>query len=174
MRDETNKAKIHEFFQALGSSVAGEGKIYLTGGATALLYGWRETTVDIDLKPDPKPPRFFEAIAELKEKLNVNLELASPDQFIPELPGWRERSQFIGRYGTVDFYHYDFYAQALSKLERGHGRDRIDVTSMLSEGLINKKRMAELFQAIRPRLIRYPSIDEPSYAATVEEFCAGV
>ena len=171
MRNETTKTKIYEFFNALGASVGGPGKIYLTGGSTALLYGWRETTVDIDLKPDPEPVRFFESIAELKEKLNVNLELASPDQFIPELPGWRDRSRFIGRYGKIDFYHYDFYAQALCKLERGHARDITDVEAMLKEGLIEKNQLAELFQAIYSELIRYPAIDEITYAGVVEQFC---
>jgi hypothetical protein len=31
------------------------GRIYLTGGATALLYGWRSTTIDVDLKANPEP-----------------------------------------------------------------------------------------------------------------------
>ncbi len=171
MRSEANKNKVQEFLVALGSHVRSSGKIYLTGGATALLQGWRDMTVDIDIKPDPEPVGLFEAIAELKEKLDINLELASPDQFIPELPGWRERSQFIGRFGKLDFFHYDFYAQALSKLDRGHSRDLFDVVAMLDRGLIVKKRLWELFQEILPQLIRYPSIDEPSFIAAVEEFC---
>ncbi len=39
------------------------GRIYLTGGATAVLYGWREMTININLKPDPEPPGLFEALA---------------------------------------------------------------------------------------------------------------
>ena len=41
-----------------------------------------------------EPPRFFEALAELKEELDLNIELASPDDFIPEVPHWRERCLF--------------------------------------------------------------------------------
>ena len=173
MRAEANKSKVQEFLAALGACVRGPGKIYLTGGATALLFGWRDMTVDIDIKPDPEPAGLFEAIAELKEKLDVNLELASPDHFIPELPGWRERSEFIGRFGQLDFYHYDFFAQALSKIERGHARDILDVAAMLDRRLITKSRLRELFQEILPLLIRYPAIDEPSFTAAVEEFCRG-
>lgn len=40
------------------------------------------------------------------------------DDFIPSLPGWRDRSVFIARHGAVDFYHYDCSAQALAKVER--------------------------------------------------------
>ncbi|MDQ7828028.1 MAG: hypothetical protein QN122_05460 [Armatimonadota bacterium] len=28
-------------------------RVYFTGGATALLYGWRETTLDVDVKLVP-------------------------------------------------------------------------------------------------------------------------
>ena len=171
MRSETDKAKILNFITALGNRVKGDGKIYLTGGATALLFGWREMTVDIDLKSDPEPQGFFGAMAELKEELDVNLELASPDQFIPELPGWRERSEFITRAGLLDFYHYDFYAQALSKLERGHERDLADIAAMADRGLITKSRLLELFHAAAPALIRYPAIDIPSFTRAVEKFC---
>lgn len=48
---------------------------------------------------------------------------ASTEQFIPELPGWRERSPFIRREGRISFNHYDLHAQALAKIERGHERD---------------------------------------------------
>ena len=67
MRAETDKAKVEAFMTALGRRVEGPGRIYFAGGATALLYGWRTSTIDIDLKADPEPPKFFEAIAILKE-----------------------------------------------------------------------------------------------------------
>jgi hypothetical protein len=73
--------------EALGQRVKGPGTIYLTGGATALLFGWRAKTIDVDIKADPEPRGLFEAIAELKESLDANVELASPDLFIPEVPG---------------------------------------------------------------------------------------
>ena len=99
MRSETDQAKLQAFMKALGNRVRGPGRIYLTGGATAVLHGWRAMTIDIDLKPDPEPEGFFEALAELKNELDVNVELASPDNFVPAIPGWRERSVFIARHG---------------------------------------------------------------------------
>ena len=54
-----------------------------------------------------------------KGRLNINVEFASPDDFIPELPGWQERSRFIVREHSLDYFHYDFYAQCLAKIERG-------------------------------------------------------
>ena len=171
MRSQTDKAKLEKFMAALGSRVRGGGRIYLTGGATALLHGWRQMTIDVDLKPDPEPSGLFEALAVLKDELDINIELASPDQFIPALPGWRERSLFIARHGQVEFFHYDPYGQALSKLQRGHERDLTDVRAMRRDGLVQTARLRELFGLIEPELIRYPAIDPRTFRSAVENFC---
>jgi len=171
MRDETNLEKLTQFMIDLAGRVRGEARIYLTGGATALLEGWRTMTIDIDLKADPEPRGFFEAIALLKETNNINVELASPDDFIPELPGWRERCLFIKRHKQLDYFHYDPYSQALSKLERAHARDLLDVSQMADRGLIQPERLWELFESIAPRLIRFPAIEPASFRASVQAFC---
>ena len=132
-----------------------------------MLLGWRESTVDIDLKLDPEPPGVFAAIARAKDALGINVELAAPDDFIPALPGWRERSRFIVRHGRVDYYHYDFHAQALAKIERGHQLDLVDVGEMARRSLIRPERLAELFDAIQPALERYAAIDPPSFRRKV-------
>jgi hypothetical protein len=171
MRAETDLAKLQAFMVALGKQVRGGGRIYLTGGATAVLHGWREMTIDVDLKPDPEPLGLFEALAVLKDQLDINVELASPDDFIPAIPGWRERSLFIARHGPLEFYHYDPYGQALSKLQRRHDRDLQDVKSMLRGKLIVRDRLREMFTLIKPQIIRYPAIDSASFEAAVLEFC---
>jgi hypothetical protein len=158
--------------EALGQRVKGPGIIYLTGGATALLFGWRAKTIDVDIKADPEPRGLFEAIAELKESLDANVELASPDLFIPELPGWRERSAFIRRVGEVDFRHFDFYSQVLAKLERGHERDLLDVRAFVKEGLVDRQKLRGFFEEIRPSLKKFPAIDEPAFTKSVQDFCA--
>ncbi len=170
MRPPVDLAKLEAFMVALGKSVRGEGRIYLTGGATALMHGWRPTTIDVDLKADPEPQGWFEALAKLKDGLAINVELACPDQFVPALPGWRERSIFIARHGSIDFYHYDPYGQALSKLERAHERDRADVLSMKRSGLVNSSKLIELFGRIEGELIRYPGVDAPGLRAAVLQF----
>ena len=172
MRSKTDKQRVQSFMSLLGRRVRGSGRVYLAGGTTAVLHGWREMTIDIDLKVDPEPPGFFEAIAVLKDELDINVELASPDDFIPALPGWRERSLFIARHGEVDFFHYDPYGQALAKLQRRHDRDLADVNALLRLGLITPERLRELFLAIEPELIRYPAIDATSFRSTVLEYCA--
>jgi hypothetical protein len=171
MRAETDAAKLKAFMAELGNRVRGPGRIYLAGGATALLHGWRSTTIDVDLKPDPEPPGLFEALAVLKDELDINVELASPDQFIPAVPGWRERSLFIARHGQIEFFHYDPYGQVLSKLQRRHDRDIHDACSFLRDGLIDVARLLEMFVQIEPELIRYPAVDAASFRSAVLEFC---
>ena len=171
VRLDADKAKLQTFMEALGKRVGGPGTIYLTGGATALLYGWREKTIDIDIKAEPEPPGFFEAVAELKDTLDTNVELASPDLFIPELPGWRDRSPLIQRSGQVDFRHFDFYSQVLAKLERGHERDLHDVLEFKNQGLVDPVILLELFTEIRPLLKKFPAIDEASFAKSVGGYC---
>jgi hypothetical protein len=161
---------INRFLPGLAARVRGPGRIYLVGGATAVLHGWRETTVDIDLKADPEPLSFFEAIAALKDELSINVELASPDQFLPELPGWRDRSLYIARHGEIDFYHYDPYSQALAKLERGHPRDLTDLSAFAASGLVQPAKLRELFATIQEKLIRFPAVDSGTLAAKVESW----
>jgi hypothetical protein len=91
MRSNIDPQKIKQLMQALGREAQGSGCIYFTGGASALLIGWRSATVDIDIRLDPQPPGIFQAIAKLKQELNINIELASPQDFLPPLPCRRDR-----------------------------------------------------------------------------------
>jgi hypothetical protein len=67
--------------RALGRAARRPGRVYLTGGATAVLDGWRESTIDIDIKLVPDDDALLRAIPELKESLQVNVELAAPASF---------------------------------------------------------------------------------------------
>jgi hypothetical protein len=172
MRRPVDEERVRGLLHALAMASDSDARIYLTGGATAVLYGWRASTADVDLKIVPEHDSILRAIPRLKEELEVNVELASPDDFIPELPGWQERSPFIERERGLSFHHYDPYAQALAKIERGHEKDRQDVREMLGRGLIETSRLRSLFDAIEPHLYRYPAIDPKSFRRAVEEFLA--
>jgi hypothetical protein len=170
MREQLSREKLLEFLKKLGRGATSKGNCYLTGGATAVLIGWRNTTIDVDLKFDPEPEGVFEAIPQLKTDLNINVELASPDDFIPEMQGWRERSQSIGQFDQIAVFHYDFISQALAKLERGHEKDLDDVKQMMARGLVFKEGLARGLEEIRPRLKRYPAIDETQFIEKVNKF----
>lgn len=174
MRPPVDAGRIRRFFEEAGRVADRETRIYLTGGATAVLLGWRASTIDLDLKIIPEADALLRALPGIKENLRINVELASPDLFIPELPGWADRSSFVAREGKVSFYHYDFYAQALAKLERGHTQDLADVGEMRRRGLIEASRLRTLFDAIEPELFRYPALDSASFRRAVEHFLTTV
>jgi hypothetical protein len=156
----------------LGADADAETRLFFTGGVTAVLLGWRTSTLDLDIKLEPENDRLLRAIPRLKESLEINLELASPGDFIPELPGWRERSVPIGREGRITFYHYDFAAQALAKIERGHDQDVIDVREMLARGLVGAAELVARLAEIEPHLYRYPAIDSGAFRRAVERTAA--
>lgn len=168
MRKLAGKDRIAEFMRAFGRVARSECRVYFAGGTTAVLMDWRETTVDIDLRFEPELDELYRAIPKIKERLDINIELAVPSDFIPELPGWQDRCQYIGREGKVSFFHYDPYSQALSKIERGHEQDRRDVVSMLEAGLVEREKLASLFTQIEPLLYKYPAIDTIVFAQDVK------
>jgi hypothetical protein len=168
MRRKVDRKRLERFLRALAAAADQSMKVYLTGGATAVLVGWRDSTVDIDLQMIPDNDPAMHAIPALKEELNINVELASPSDFIPEIPGWETRSKFIMQEGAVSFFHYDFYAQALSKIERFHERDILDVKEMLNRKLVEPDRLRKLFEAIVPFLYKFPAIDPRAFRRNLD------
>jgi hypothetical protein len=169
VRAPADAAVLGRFMAALGREAERETRVYFTGGASAVILGWRASTLDADIEVVPESDALLRAVPRLKEELQLNVELASPAQFIPELPGWAERSPFIRCEGRVSFHHYDFYAQALAKIERGHAQDRGDVEEMLRRGLVEPARLREMFAAITPQLYRYPALDETQFRRALDE-----
>jgi len=163
MRRLADAERLKAFFAELARAADAEAAVYLTGGATAVLLGWRESTLDADILILPESDALFRALPRLKDELQINVEIASPAHFIPELPGWRERSLLVERFGRVSFYHYDPYAQALAKIERGHAKDLADVHELVARGLVEPRRLRELYHAIEPQLYRYPAVDPKSF-----------
>ena len=168
MRALADADRIHRFMRAIGDAAVAEARVYFTGGATAVLQGWRPSTIDVDIRVVPEQDAILRAIPGLKEELQLNVELASPDHFIPVKPGWEDRSPFAAREGRVSFHHFDLYAQALAKIERGHAQDVGDVREMLVRGLVDRAALLTYFEAIEPSLYRYPAIDPAAFRSAVE------
>jgi Nucleotidyltransferase of unknown function (DUF6036) len=169
MRELADSTRIERFMGELGRAVQAESRVYFTGGATAVLEGWRETTIDVDIKLMPDRDEILREIPRLKEKLNLNVELAAPSDFIPLPAGWEERSPLIRREGKVSFHHFDPVAQVLSKIERGHEQDLQDVNEMIASGLVDPSDVRAQFEVIEPELYRFPAIDPASFRRAVED-----
>jgi hypothetical protein len=173
MRETVTEPRLRAFMRAIAADAREAVRIYLTGGASAVLKRWRESTLAIDIAVIPPSDRILRAIPDIKERLHVNVELASPADFVPAFPGWEDRSPFIAREGVIDFHHFDFYTQALSKLERAHHKDFLDVNSMVRDGLVEPQRLLTSFETVEQTLYRYPAIHPPSLRAAVERLASG-
>jgi hypothetical protein len=172
MRRPLDRERVQAFMRALGRQARGPARVYFTGGATAVLLGWRDSTVDVDLRVVPEEDAVYRALPQLKEELQMNVELAAPSDFIPELPGWEDRCEYIAQEGLLSFHHYDLYSQALAKIERGHARDLEDVAAMIASGRVERPRLLAFYEAIEPSLYRYPAIDPASFRRAVERIVA--
>jgi hypothetical protein len=172
MRKPVTEPVVREFMRAIAVEAREPGRIYLAGGASVVLKQWRGSTVDIDITIIPENDRILRAIPDLKERLQVNVELSSPMHFVPPLPGWEDRSPFIAREGVIDFHHFDFYTQALSKIERAHRKDLLDVDSMVRNGVVEPKRLLALFEGVADQLYRYPALNPSTLRAAVERFAS--
>ena len=175
MRGDADRERIERLLRALGRHGRSGDRVYLSGGTSAVALGWRRFTQDVDLRIESDDDtELLRAVAELKERLDVNVELAGPLDFLPEPPGWRERSPYVGRYGAIDVHHTDFTLQALAKLERGLERDLLDVRAMLERGLTSVEAITETFEAIAPQLFRFPAVDEDELRAVIAQLrCTG-
>lgn len=144
-------------------------RVYLLGGGTAVLAGWRPATIDADVFSDTGD--VFRDIQGIKERLHLSVEFARPEDFVPPLAGTAERHRFIERVGSVDFYHYDPYAQVLSKVVRGFRKDLGDAEQFVASGWVDGERFRDLVEAIPDSAYaRYPNLSRDSVLDAVRAF----
>lgn len=98
----------------------------------------------------------------------MNVELASPLDFLPPLAGWKERSRFRFRAGNLEVFDFDLYSQALSKQERGFELDLRDVEEMVRADRVEPRVLLKLFEEIEPELFRFPAVDPVRLRRAVE------
>jgi len=169
MREVADSDRIRGFMRSLAEAAEATARVYFTGGSTAVLIGWRSSTIDVDIKIVPEHDHLLRAIPRIKESLHINIELACPADFIPVPPGWEDRSPFVGSEGRLSYHHFDLYAQVLAKIERGHTQDLTDVQEFLRRGLVEPARGWQYFRAIETDLYRFPAVDPQTFRRAVAE-----
>lgn len=109
------------------------------------------------------------------ERLQLNIEFARPEDFVPPLGGSEDRHVFIETVGKVSFYHYDPYAQLLSKVIRGFNRDMQDAKGFLDSGMVDAERFRFLVNAIpEAAYAKYPALSRHAVLEAVEGFLSGI
>jgi hypothetical protein len=146
-------------------------RVYLVGGGTAVLAGWRPSSIDADLFSDEEA--VFRDIQAIKERLNVNVEFARPEHFVPALAGSDDRHVFIETVGRVSYFHYDPYAQVLSKIVRGFERDLADAGHFVRSGMVDPETLRELTAGIpQSDYAKYPQLTPNAVLTAVDDFLA--
>jgi hypothetical protein len=143
--------------------------VYFVGGGTAVLAGWRNSSIDADLYSDTD--EIFGDIQGIKNRLDLNIEFARPEDFVPSLAGSDTRHVFVEAVGRVSFYHYDPYAQLLSKVVRGFDRDIQDAVGFVKSGMVDVNRFRTLVAAIPDAAYaKYPSLSPHAVLKAVNDF----
>ena len=162
MRPSVDKTAIESFLQQLGRAFRKPGRLYLVGGAALVHAGVRPGfTQDIDIQVSgANEGELIVAIQRLIQQLQINVEFASPADFIPLPSQWEMHAQYVGRYGGVDVFYFDFYSIALSKIERGNSRDIDDVKLLVQQGIITLNELDAAYREVLAQLGqgRYPRI----------------
>lgn len=164
-RQSVDRARIRLFLERLAARYRGAARIYLVGGTTLVYEGLRQQSLDIDLVLEvarEQHSRLVQAIRELKDELSLNVEEASPGDFIPLPSGHEGRHAFVERFGQIDVYHFDLYSTALSKVERGRTQDFEDVLTLLTSGRIQWDRLEACFREILPLMGRHSLRQDPA------------
>ncbi|MEO8971408.1 MAG: DUF6036 family nucleotidyltransferase [Ktedonobacteraceae bacterium] len=162
MRRGVDKAAIESFLQQLGRAFHKPARLYLVGGAALVHLGIRPGfTQDIDVQVfGANEGDLIVTIQKLIERLQINVEFAAPGDFIPLPLQWEAHAQFVGRYGTIDVFYFDFYSIALSKIERGNDRDIADVKLLIQHGMVTPDELDKAYREVLAQLGRgrYPRI----------------
>lgn len=161
MRHNVTKADIEKFLNALGKLFHKPGRLYLAGGAALVHIGLRSGfTMDIYVAIEASDEdEMVTAIRTLVEKMQINVEFASPGDFIPLPTQWMAQARYIGRYGSIDVFYFDFNSLALSKISRGNDRDLIDVQLLLQQKLITLEALNGAYNEVLPRMGKRPYIN---------------
>jgi hypothetical protein len=61
VRAPADAERIERLLKALGRRIVADHTVYLAGGASAVIEGWRNSTLDVDLRPEPDSDELLHA-----------------------------------------------------------------------------------------------------------------
>lgn len=73
MRAPVDRARIMQLKEQLGRAASVALRVYFVGGTTAVIVGWRDATIDVDLMIRPHDDSLLRAIPAAKEALDINV-----------------------------------------------------------------------------------------------------
>ncbi len=128
-------------------------RLYLVGGAVLIDLGLRATTLDVDFVAEADDPRALEeledAIRHLKDEMDINVEPASPADFLPIPSTALGQSRYVDRFGSLSVYYYHLPSLVISKAARALERDLDDVERLVRSGEVAWSDVEETWRGMR-------------------------
>lgn len=157
MRQRTDRTRLRGFLLALGRRLRRPVRLYLVGGSVMIDLGLRSATLDIDYDADADDPSALEdlelAIRSLKNELDINIEPASPADYLPVSPSVYAMSRYIGQFGPVSVYYYHLPSLVIAKAARAYEQDLDDAEQLIRTGEVTWAEIAETWTEMRARPI---------------------
>lgn len=152
------RANIEQFLQALARQVPEPSNLYLTGNAVFVHLGLRASTNNIlqlvvETTDDEQMTALMQRCA---SSLHLNLEFSSPEDLVPIPWTWQDQARYVGPYGYIDVFYFDFVSLALSKLAQGSESDLNDIWLLVQQKLLTLHALDDAYLEIQPRLGRKP------------------
>ncbi|HKG26080.1 MAG TPA: DUF6036 family nucleotidyltransferase [Thermomicrobiales bacterium] len=128
-------------------------RLYLVGGSVLIDLGLRGTTLHFDYVADADDPAALtdleQSIRTLKNELDINVEQASPGDFLPIPRSVLDRSRYVGRHGKLDVYYYHLPSLVISKAARGLEQDLSDAERLIRAGEVEWADVETTWHEIR-------------------------
>ncbi len=149
--EQVTKDVLQDFLKKLGERIVSPMSFYLIGGSALILLGATRETIDVDYLVEDLDKNTQNAIQELSDELQLDVEFVPLDEFVPLPAQAKLRHQFIGRYGKVSAFVFDPYSIALSKLDHGFEADLEDIIFLIRRGLVSLSQLEQIVKDAIPQ-----------------------
>jgi hypothetical protein len=153
VRHRTDRERLTSFLDTLGRRLRRPVRFYLVGGSVLIDLGLRGTTLGINCSADADDPSALtdleRPIRVLKNDLDVNVEPASPADFLPTPRSVFGRSRYVGRHGQLDVHYDHLPSLVLVRAARGLEQDLADAERLISAGEVDWRDVEAMWSEVR-------------------------
>lgn len=156
--DVVSQASIEQFLQVLAMAFQQPCNLYLTGEAVLVHLGLRastSTTLSLVIEASDEE-KMTNAIRRSAERVHLSTSFSSPEDVIPISWSWQDRAPYVGPYGYIDVFYFDYISLALSKIAQGSEQDLNDVWLLVRQRLLSLNDLDNAYLEIQPRMGRKP------------------
>lgn len=156
--DVVSQASIEQFLQVLAMTFQQPSNLYLTGDAVFVHMGLRaSTSATLSLVIEAADENSMTtAVQRSAERVHLTPAFASPEDSIPIPWSWQDHAQYVGPYGYIDVFYFDYISLALSKIAQGSEQDLNDVWLLVRQKLLSLHDLDNAYLEIQPRMGRKP------------------